>query len=75
MGRFLGNDKKLSKYDKVFKYTQLSGQWEEVTAAQKNSVKALIQALQDIFNLNDNDIYKHGAISGHKQASEGDGIL
>lgn len=28
VGRFLGNDKKLSKYDKVFKYTQLSGQWE-----------------------------------------------
>uniref|UniRef100_UPI001F19F42D peptidoglycan recognition protein family protein n=1 Tax=Helicobacter trogontum TaxID=50960 RepID=UPI001F19F42D len=75
VGRFLGNDKRLSKYDKVFTYTQLSGQWEEVAVAQKNSVKALIQALQDIFNLNDNDIYKHGAISGHKQASEGDGIL
>ena len=75
VGRFLGNDKKLSKYDKVFKYTQLSGEWEEVAIAQKNSIKALIESLQTIFNLNDDDIYKHGAISGHKQASEGEGIL
>lgn len=75
VGSFLGNDKKLSKYDKIFKYVQLSGEWEKVTVAQKSSVKSLVEVLKAIFGLSNDDIYKHGAISGHKQASEGDGIL
>lgn len=75
VGRYLGDDKKLSRYDKVFGYTQLSGEWEEVTKTQKINTKTLIETLRTIFNLNGDDIYKHGAISGHKRASEGDGIL
>ena len=55
-------------------YNFITGNWEEATQAQKDSIKHLANILKVEYKLTDDDIYEHGEISAHRTFNEGDNL-